>query len=285
MQQPLDPHYIDRCLRTGQYVEISSPRPQPPDKPKRLKQRQREIEHQALAACELAGTTQAVPVAAFDTRDRLVILAIEPPQASLGERPQEEVFTRQKVAARAGRARAEHLHACVASLNSGEIRTYADLCEFCGGHEEVIKDLRAIRKLSGSDVSVQTIDGATELHLGKVLQTSLSGDKQVICSTAYYGMNADHGEILVQLRLDSHQIATALAVSGRPVRTVRLATDNNLRALKILQGLAYIDEEAEVVVGSAFRLADRRWELVMHGFADEYGTVKSLGSLASLLPD
>ena len=285
MQQPLDPNYIDKCLRTGQYVEISSPRPQPPDKPKRLKQRHREIEDQALAACELAGTTQAVPVAAFDTRDRLVILAIEPPQASLREQPQEDVFARQKASARAGRARAEHLHACVARLNSGEIRTYADLREICGGDEEVVNDLRAIRKLSGSDVSVQTVEGATELHLGKVLQTSLTGDKQVNCSTAYYGMNTGGGEILVQLRLDSQRVATVLAVSGRPVRTVRLATDNNLRTLKILQGLAFIDEEVEVVIGSAFRLADRRWELVMHGFADESGAVKLLGSLASLLPD
>lgn len=285
MPQPLDPNYIDKCLRTGQYVEISSPRPQPPDKPRRLKQRHREIEDQALAACELAGTTQAVPVPAFDTRDRLVILAIEPQQASLGERAQEDVFARQKASAKAGRARAEHLHACVARLNSGEIRTYADLCEFCCGDEEVIKDLRAIRKLSGSDVSVQTVEGATELHLGKVLQTSLAGDKQVNCGTAYYGMNTSGGEILVQLRLDSQRVATVLAVSGRTVRTVRLATDNNLRTLKILQGLAFIDEEVEVIIGSAFRLSDRKWELVMQGFADESGAVKLLGSLASLLPD
>ncbi len=285
MQKHLDPQYVDKCLRTGQFIEISSPRPKPLDSPKRLKQRHGDIEHQALAACELAGTTDGIPVAAFDTQERLMIVEIQPPQAPLREQPQMDVYARQTFAAKRGKERAAHLNACATQLNAGLFTTYAGLREFCGGDEDVVRDLRAIHRLTGSDVSVQTVEGVTELCLDKILQISLPGDKQVKCTTSFYGMHTNGGEIVLALRLDANLVSTVLHVSGRPVRTVRLATQNKLRALKILQAAAFLDEEVDVVIGSAFRLSVQKWELVMHGFADETSTLKLLSSLASLIPD
>lgn len=285
MQKHLDPQYVDKCLRTGQFIEISSPRPRPLESPKRLKQRHGDIEHQALAACELAGTTDGIPIAAFDTQERLIIVEIQPPQAPLREQPQMDVYARQIVSAKTGKERAAHLNACVTKLNTGLFTTYANLRDFCGSDEDVVRDLRAIRRLTGSDVSVQTVEGVTELCLDKILQTSLPGDKQVNCTTSFFGMQTKGGEILLALRLDSNLVAPLLHVGERPVQAVRLSTKNKLRTLKVLQAAAFLDEEVDVVIGSAFRLTVQKWELVMHGFADDSATLKLLGPFASLIPD
>ena len=285
MQKQLDPQYVDKCLRTGQFIEISSPRPTPIESPKRLKQRHCDIEHQASAACELAGTTHGIPVAALDTQERLIIVEIQPPQAPLREQSEVDVYARQVSSAKTGKARAAHLSACVTQLNAGLFTNYAKMRDFCGSDEDVVRDLRAIRRLTGSDVSVQTVEGVTELCLDKILQTSLPGNEQVKCTTFFLGMQTNGGEILSALRVDTNLVASVLHVSGPPVRTVRLATQNNLRTLKILQAAAFLDDEVEVVIGSAFRLSVQKWELVMHGFADEPATLKLLGPFASLIPD
>ena len=285
MQRQLDPKYVDKCLRTGQFTEISSPRPIPLESPKQLKQRHGEIEHHAMAAYELAGTTDGIPVAAFDTQERLIIVEIQPQQAPLHEQPQMDGYARQIASAMTGKARAAHLNSCVTQLNAGLFTTYAKLRHFCGGDEYVVKDLRAIRRLTGSHLSVQTVEGVTELCLDRILQTSLPGEKLVKCTTSFYGMQTNAGEIVVALRLDADLVATVLHTGGRHIRTVRVATHNNLRTLKILQAAAFLDEEVDVVIGSAFRLSTQKWELVMHGFTDESAALKLLGPFAALIPD
>jgi hypothetical protein len=91
-------------------------------------------------------------------------------------------------------------------------------------------------------------------------------------------------DILVYLRLDQNALLSILPSSSQLVRKVRLETEDKLRTLKILQALAFLDNEAEVVIGNSFELTTKTWQLTMHGFVDEALVMESLGVLGTHVP-
>ena len=179
---------------------------------------------------------------------------------------------------------AAHFVDCISHLNSGAIGTYSELKAFCNGEEGVNETINALRRMKGSSTSVQTVEGVIELHLEKIRQNRLPGDTVVHCTTSFWGTQTHKGDILVYLRLDQNALLSILPSSSQLVRKVRLETEDKLRTLKILQALAFLDNEAEVVMGNSLELTTKTWQLTMHGFVDEALVMESLGVLGTHVP-
>ncbi len=284
MNAHVDPVYIDKSLKRGHFVEVSSPRPKRLDRPERLKKRHRDIEAEVSIACTLASSPGVIVVPAVDTNDRLMIVQIEQQQAPLRVGPPPSAYELQVSSARVVKDNAAFYLDVVTQLKNGSIRTYGDLVKACGNEQTVAPTLRARRKLKSSSTCVQTIEGVVELHSEKIMQRGLPDDREAVCRIAYRGMEIEKGEIMLHLRLDSVVLQSLSHAAGPAVRRVRLDADNKLRMLKILQGLAFLDADAEVLIGHSFELWTQHWQLTVKGFAEEDLVIKTLGALADMVP-
>ena len=290
MKLRVDPAYIDKILRSGAFVEVSSPRPSPVDRPQRLESRHSHIEQEAMAACELVSTPEVIVVPAVDTHNRLMIVQMDPPQALLRESPQPSAYECQMSSARSAKNRAGFYLDIVTQLNNGTICTYPDLLTVCRDEQTLRSTLRAIQRFRSTPTSLQTIDGVVDLQLDKILNVALPDDKEVNCRTAFHGTVPEKGEVWVYLRLDPVALQSVTSECGsqvrkvRKVRKVRLEVTSNLRAVKLLQGLAFLDVEADVIIGRSYDLKTQQWRLTMKGFVDEALVIKSLGLLADMVP-
>ena len=280
-----DPAYIDKNIRNGQFVEVSSPRPKPLERPERLLTRQKQIAHQARISCDLVSDPDVIVVPVVDTDEQLMIVHIQPQQIPLRSEPPPSDHQRKKSSAKSARDKAAFYLDVATQLKNGTIRSHDDLVRVCGDEDKAVATLKSIGKLKSGSTSLQTVEGVVELHVEKILQRSLPDGREVVCRVRFQGFQIEKGETVAHLRVNKEVIQPLTRVSSAPVRKVLLDTSNKMRMLKMFQGLAFLDEEAEVVMGRSFELWTQKWQLTVKRFADEAVVKTALKSLSDLLPD
>jgi hypothetical protein len=281
--------YVRSKLQKGEFIEKPSPRSAPADRFLELRDHHAQEQERASAACELSASSEKLVISAINPyRNHLAVLEIEPPQQELNwsVKTGSEVRKLNESDARSVKDKAAiDLHV-VEKLNNGSIKTFDDLVALCGSMEAVTKSLKRIKRFSAKPLSIQTLHGVVDFDPGKLLQSRVPDSRVEHCRVRYLGEHRKGADVLACLRVFRHGEAgglPTLASDGSYV--TRLETTNNLRSLKILQGLCFLDLEVEVMLGAAYDLSAQKWQLTLRSLIDETSILPVLGPLGAFLPD